>query len=185
MSFPSMPTEPAHPLHPATLPSIRLPKFPTASLPERALRMQPATASGPSPMQAVPLAAIGAIAGGHIAAIGALRGLGYPASTAIPAAAAPRRPAGLGNTTAAADPRTMSESSEESSGEEFTRKRTQVKPIGLGLPPAATEYRGWLNDAVTACTGASNRPTRRASRYMKTCEKSEDGTSLLAVPRTW
>ena len=185
MSAPPMPTEPAHPLHSATLPPLRLPKFPTTSPPERSPRVEPAAASGPSPTQAVPFPAIGTIAGGHKAAIGALRGLGYPASTAMPAAATPRRLAGLGTMTVAADPGTMSEPSEESSGEEFTRKRTQVKPIGLGLPPAATEYRGWLNDAVTACTGASNRPTRRASRYMKTCEKSEDGTSLLAVPRTW
>ncbi|CAK0824602.1 unnamed protein product, partial [Prorocentrum cordatum] len=76
-------------------------------------------------------------------------------------------------------------SSKESSGEEFARKRTVVKPIDLGSPPTPAGFRSWLADVYTKCTAASNRSQQRTIRYIKGAEGCADPAVLLSVPRKW
>ena len=76
-------------------------------------------------------------------------------------------------------------SSDETSGEEFTRKRTVVKPIDLGSPPDAGGYRTWLSELYGACCAASNRPQRRTIRFIRGVEACQDPNTLLQVPRKW
>ncbi|CAK0884153.1 unnamed protein product [Prorocentrum cordatum] len=77
------------------------------------------------------------------------------------------------------------QSSEKSSGEEFTRKRTTVKPVDLGSPPAAAGFRIWVADVCTKCTAASNRSQQRTIRYIKGAEACGDPAALLIAPKKW
>jgi len=77
------------------------------------------------------------------------------------------------------------ESSAESSGEEFTRKRTQPKPIDLGATPTASGYRMWLNELYSVCGAASNRPLRRTLRYIQSVEAASTPDEFQITPRRW
>lgn len=77
------------------------------------------------------------------------------------------------------------DSSDETSGQEFTRKRTAVKTIDLGSAPTAGAFRLWLNDLYSSCCAASNRPQRRTIKYIRTVEACQDPSVFTTVPRKW
>jgi len=95
-----------------------------------------------------------------------------------------RTPANAGASASAATVFDL-ESSAESSGEEFTRKRTQPKTIDLGAPPTAAGYRMWLNELYSVCGAASNRPLRRTLRYVQSVESATTPDEFHITPRRW
>ena len=74
--------------------------------------------------------------------------------------------------------------SDESSGEEFRRKRTAVKQMTFTALPSPSGFRQWMTDVVAICCASSNRDRRRTIRFLKTTEgESEHGMDV--VPRKW
>ena len=148
------------------------PTPPTTTFP---LRMQPRGA-GPTPTSTMPVAHIASPAAAAMPSAGVGNQAGASSSQArFATGAAANTNAKQGSTS----------SSDETSGEEFARKRSAVKTIDLGSPPVAGAYRIWLSDLYSACCSASNRPHRRTIRFIQVVESCTDPTQLEKVPRKW
>ena len=88
-----------------------------------------------------------------VASLGKAQHFNIATSTAPPQTEQSTRVGGVGQS--AGVQTDIGDTSSESSGEEFSRKRTTPKMIDMGSPPAVGAFRVWLNDLYEICSNAS------------------------------
>ena len=76
-------------------------------------------------------------------------------------------------------------SSDEDEDERFVRLRTPVEPLGFGEYPTPAKYRSFINNVVTVCCTASNRPKRRTLRRLCKIREAKSELDVMRISRPW